>query len=248
LSELANRSHPVVSGQLDGPFDTPGERRPELVSETGGVRNAGGDEFRTLAAMGQLLGYARVSTDLQDPALQHDALAAAGCDKVWTDHASGTATARPELAAVLEYARAGDVLVVWRLDRLGRSVQHLVSTVTDLAARGVELRSLNEGIDTTTATGRLTFHIFAAVAEFEADLIRARTVAGLDAARARGRVGGRPSVMTPEKAAAATELLGRPGTSVTAVARALGVSRASVYRFLESSRPAAEAVPATREP
>lgn len=183
--------------------------------------------------MGQVLGYARVSTDLQDPALQHDALARAGVDRVWTDHASGTVADRPQLAAVLDYARAGDVLVVWRLDRLGRSVQHLVATVTDLAARGVELRSLSEGIDTTSPAGRLTFHIFAAVAEFEADLIRGRTIAGLDAARARGRVGGRPSVMTPEKRAAARDLLKRPGATVTGVARALGVSRASVYRFLE---------------
>ncbi|MBW0256330.1 MULTISPECIES: recombinase family protein [unclassified Cellulomonas] len=118
--------------------------------------------------MGQLLGYARVSTDLQDPALQHDALERAGVDRVWTDHASGTVADRPQLAAVLDYARAGDVLVVWRLDRLGRSVQHLVATVTDLGARGVELRSLNEGIDTTTPAGRLTFHVFAAMAEFEA--------------------------------------------------------------------------------
>jgi DNA invertase Pin-like site-specific DNA recombinase len=187
--------------------------------------------------MGQVLGYARVSTDLQDPALQHDALARAGVDRVWTDQASGTVADRPQLAAVLDYARSGDVLVVWRLDRLGRSVQHLVATVTDLAARGVELRSLSEGIDTTSPAGRLTFHIFAAVAEFEADLIRGRTVAGLDAARARGRVGGRPSVMTPEKRAAVGDLLARPGATVTGVARALGVSRASVYRFLEG-RPA----------
>jgi DNA invertase Pin-like site-specific DNA recombinase len=186
--------------------------------------------------MGQLLGYARVSTDLQDPALQHDALAAAGCDKVWTDHASGTTAARSELTAVLEYARDGDVLVVWRLDRLGRSVQHLVATVTDLATRGVELRSLNEGIDTTTPAGRLTFHIFAAVAEFEADLIRARTVAGLEAARARGRAGGRPSVMTPEKRAAVDELMRAPGATITGVARALGVSRPAVYRYLDRIR------------
>lgn len=165
--------------------------------------------------------------------MQLDALAAAGCARVWTDHASGTKAERPQLAAVLDYARSGDVLVVWRLDRLGRSVQHLVATVADLGRRGVELRSLNEGIDTTTAAGRLTFHVFAAVAEFEADWIRARTVAGLDAARARGRRGGRPSVMTVEKRAAVDELLRRPEATVTSVARALGVSRGSVYRYLE---------------
>lgn len=186
--------------------------------------------------MGELLGYARVSTDLQDPGLQLDALAAAGCDRVWTDYASGTTAGRPELAAVLDYARPGDVLVVWRLDRLGRSVQHLVATVADLGRRGVELRSLNEGIDTTTATGRLTFHIFAAVAEFEADLIRARTVAGLDAARARGRTGGRPSVITPERARLIDDLLARPGATVAGAARALGISRASIYRYRDSAR------------
>jgi DNA invertase Pin-like site-specific DNA recombinase len=177
-----------------------------------------------------------VSTDLQDPALQHDALAAAGCARVWTDHASGTVADRPELAAVLDYSRVGDVLVVWRLDRLGRSVQHLVATVADLGRRGVELRSLSEGIDTTTATGRLRFHIFAAVAEFEADLIRARTVAGLDAARARGRTGGRPSVMTADKRAAADELMQRTGATVAGVARALGVSRPALHRYLTPSR------------
>jgi DNA invertase Pin-like site-specific DNA recombinase len=144
---------------------------------------------------------------------------------------------RPQLAAVLGHARSGDVLVVWRLDRLGRSVQHPVATVTDLATRGVELRSLNEGIDTTTAGGRLTFHIVAAVAEFEADLIRARTVAGLAPARARGRAGGRPSVMTPEKRAAADELMRAPGATVTGVPRALGVSRQAVYRYLNQVRP-----------
>lgn len=179
---------------------------------------------------------ARVSTDLQDPALQHDALARAGCDRIWTDHASGTAADRPQLAAVLDYAREGDTVVVWRLDRLGRSVRHLVDTVAGLGRRGIDLRSLNEGIDTSTPTGRLTFHIFAAVAEFEADLIRARTTAGLEAARVRGRVGGRPTVMTPERAAAADKLLAAPGESITSVASALGVSRASLYRHVERAR------------
>ncbi|NTW42806.1 MAG: recombinase family protein [Cellulomonadaceae bacterium] len=181
-----------------------------------------------------LLGYARVSTDLQNPALQLDALAAAGCDRTWTDQASGARTARPSLEELLGYARAGDTLVVWRLDRLGRSVAHLVQMVADLEARGIGFRSLTEAIDTTTAGGRLMLHVFAALAEFERDLIRARTVAGLDAARARGRVGGRPTVMTPERRAAADELLKRPGASVAAVARALGVSRASLRRYVET--------------
>ncbi|MFS0700280.1 recombinase family protein [Cellulomonas sp. 179-A 4D5 NHS] len=181
-----------------------------------------------------LLGYARVSTDLQNPDLQTDALAAAGCDRTWTDHASGAVTSRPQLDQLLDYARPGDTLVVWRLDRLGRSVAHLVAAVADLDSRGIGFRSLTEAIDTTTANGRLMLHVFAALAEFERDLIRGRTVAGLAAARSRGRVGGRPTVMTPDRRAAADELLRRPGASVAGVARALGVSRASLRRYLET--------------
>lgn len=180
-----------------------------------------------------LLGYARVSTDLQNPALQLDALTAAGCERTWTDHASGAHEARAALAGLLDYARDGDTLVVWRLDRLGRSVSHLVSVVADLQARGVGFRSLSEAIDTTTAAGRFQLHLFAALAEFERDVIRSRTVAGLAAARARGRTGGRPSVMTPDRRDAADELLRRPDATVAGVARALGVSRASLRRYLE---------------
>lgn len=180
-----------------------------------------------------LLGYARVSTDLQNVDLQTDALSAAGCERVWTDHASGARAARPGLDDLLNYARTGDALVVWRLDRLGRSVSHLVATVADLDRRGIGFRSLTEAIDTTTANGRLMFHVFAALAEFERDLIRGRTVAGLTAARSRGRTGGRPTVMTADRRAAADELLRRPGSSVAGVARALGVSRASLRRYLE---------------
>src|SRR5512144_2758492 len=153
-----------------------------------------------------LLGYARVSTFEQDPALQLDALAAAGCGRVFTDHASGALQERVELARVLDHARRGDTRVVWRLDRLGRSLRHLVDTVTELERRGVGFRSLSESIDTTTSGGKLVFHIFAALAEFERDLIRERTRAGLVAARARGRSGGRPSVMTAEKLRVAREL------------------------------------------
>jgi len=181
------------------------------------------------------LGYARVSTDLQDPALQLDALTAARCDRMWTDRASGAVVDRPQLAALLDQARRGDVLVVWRLDRLGRSVRHLVEVVGQLRERGIEFCSLTEGMDTTTANGRLVFHVFASVAEFEVDLLRARTVAGLAAARSRGRVGGRPSVMTPEKRQVADELLSRPDATITAVARALGVSRPTLYRHLAAN-------------
>jgi len=183
-----------------------------------------------------LLGYARVSTDLQDPSLQLDALEDAGVEHTWTERVSGRRDDRPELAELLAYARRGDVLVVWRLDRLGRSVQHLVRLLAELEERGIEFRSLTEALDTTTPGGRLVFHVFAAVAEFTADLTRARTRAGLAAARRRGRRGGRPTVMTPARAAAADELLARPTAQVADVARALGVSRATIYRYLERER------------
>jgi DNA invertase Pin-like site-specific DNA recombinase len=179
-----------------------------------------------------LLGYARVSTGEQELGLQHDALASVGCARIFSDTASGALDDRPELARVLDHLRAGDTLVVWRLDRLGRSLRHLIDTVAMLAERGVGFRSLQENIDTTTPGGRLVFHVFAALAEFERDLIRERTNAGLAAARARGRKGGRPSVMTPDKLAVAREMYASGEHTVAAIAAVLGVSRASVYRHL----------------
>jgi len=149
--------------------------------------------------MGHLLGYARVSTTDQQPQLQVDALEHAGCYRVFTETASGARTDRPVLEQLLDQLRPGDTLVVWKLDRLGRSLRHLVDTVTGLADRGIGFRSLQEAIDTTTPGGKLVFHVFAALADFERDLIRERTAAGLAAARARGRHGGRPSVMTVHK-------------------------------------------------
>lgn len=193
-----------------------------------------GDEIRTLDGMAHL-GYARVSTDLQDPALQLDALAAAGCDRVWTDRASGATVARPQLDALLDYARPGDVVVVWRLDRLGRSVPHLIDLVNTFKARGIEFRSLTESLDTTTPGGVFVFHTLAAVAQLERDLIRARTVAGLAAAAARGRRGGRPTVMTAERAEQADRLLSEDA-SIASVARAVGVSRPTIYRHIERRR------------
>jgi len=186
--------------------------------------------FPYAPGMGHALGYARVSTTAQDPSLQTDALAAAGCAQVWTDVASGGRDDRPELARLLERLLPGDTLVVWRLDRLGRSLPHLLATITELEGRGVGFRSLTESIDTTTAGGRLVFSIFGALADFERQLIRDRTLAGLEAARARGRVGGRPTVMTPARVEAARALLARPGATVTSVAKDLGVSRATLYR------------------
>lgn len=181
---------------------------------------------------GMVFGYARVSTLHQDEALQRDALEAAGCDKILADQVSGATESRPALDELLAHLRAGDTVVVWRLDRLGRSLRHLIDVVCDLDRRGVTLRSLTESIDTSTPGGKLIFHIFGALAEFERDLIRERTVAGLAAARARGRQGGRPSVWTPEKLVTARAMYASGQHDVSAIARVLGVSRASVYRGL----------------
>jgi DNA invertase Pin-like site-specific DNA recombinase len=186
----------------------------------------------TLAGMGDLLGYARVSTTEQKAHLQTDALKKAGCIRVWTDKASGSLDHRPKLEAVLDHLRPGDTLVVWRLDRLGRNLRHLIATVNDLAAAGIGFKSLTEGIDTTTPAGRLTFHLFGALAEFERELIRERTAAGLAAARARGRSGGRPRVMTPEKLAVARQIYDSRGHTLAAIGAVVGVSRSTLYRYL----------------
>jgi DNA invertase Pin-like site-specific DNA recombinase len=186
----------------------------------------------TVIGMGQLLGYARVSTTDQQPHLQVDALEHAGCYRVFTETASGTRADRPILEQPLDQLRPGDTLVVWKLDRLGRSLRHLVDTVTGLAERGTGFRSLQEAIDTTTPGGKLIFHVFAALAEFERDLVRERTSAGLAAARARGRHGGRPSVLTGHKLQVAREMYSSGQYTVAAIAKALGVSRASIYRHL----------------
>ncbi len=177
------------------------------------------------------LGYARVSTADQTPASQLDALNAAGCDEVFVDHASGTTTDRPQLNVVLGRLRPGDTLVVWRLDRLGRSTAHLIDTVTGLGERGIGFCPLTEALDTTTPAGRLRLGIMASLAAFERDLVLERTMAGLPAARARGRVGGRPPTMTPAKLAVARQLLAA-GQSKTLVAVTIGVSRPTLYEHL----------------
>jgi DNA invertase Pin-like site-specific DNA recombinase len=183
------------------------------------------------------VGYARVSTREQTIDLQVDALAQAGCTKVHTEVISGARAERPILAQVLETLRAGDVLVIWKLDRLGRSLTHLLTIVTDLMTRRVGLKSLNDPIDTTTPQGRLIFNVFASLAEFEREVIRERTQAGLSAARARGRLGGRPKGL-PRKAEAtayAAETLYREGRlSAQDIADKLHISKSTLYAYLRA--------------
>src|SRR5512144_1899309 len=174
-----------------------------------------------------LVGYAGVSTLEQTLALQQDALTKAGCERIFTDTASGSRTDRAGLDQSLAFLRDGeDTLVVWRLDRLGRSLRHLIDTIGALQERVIGFKSLQEQIDTTTSGGKLVFHVFGALAEFERDLIRERTRAGLEAARARGRSGGRPSVMTVEKLRVARELYDAREHTTAQIAAVLGVSRA----------------------
>ncbi len=174
------------------------------------------------------IGYARVSTDDQKMDLQRDALTAAGCEKVFTDTASGAKAERPGLADALSFARKGDSLVVWRLDRLGRSLPELVKIVGELEAAGVGFESTTERIETSTATGRLVFHLFAALAEFERRLIVERTMAGLAAARARGRKGGRPGL--PAEKIAAIHALADSGRGPAEICKALGIGRSTFYK------------------
>jgi len=183
---------------------------------------------------GMLIGYARVSTTDQDASLQHDALEGIGCDRTFTDQASGMKVDRPELARALDILRAGDTLAVYRLDRLGRSLKHLVEIVEDLQERDIALRTIVEGFDTTTANGKLVFHVFAAMAEFERELIRERTMAGLQSARARGRLGGRPKTMDERKVATAKNLYDA-GTPVMDICKTLGISKATFYRTVPTN-------------
>jgi DNA invertase Pin-like site-specific DNA recombinase len=183
-----------------------------------------------------LIGYARVSTPDQSLDLQIDALRKAGCEKIFTETGSGAKADRPQLTEALAFARQNDTLVVWKLDRLGRSLKHLIDTVNDLHNRKIGLRSLNENIDTTTPGGKLFFHIFGALAEFERDLIRDRTNAGLMAARARGRLGGRPRILNGKQVQMARALLQDRANSITDVCSTLGVSRSTLYRNINGQR------------
>ena len=182
-----------------------------------------------------LVGYARVSTQEQTLDLQKDALHKLGCERIFTDIASGARSDRQELEGAIKFMRAGDALVVWRLDRLGRSLKHLIETITSLNERKIGFKSLTENIDTTTSGGKLIFHVFAALAEFERDLIRERTRAGLAAARARGRLGGRPKALSlndARKVAIAQSLYDDKRNMVADICRTLHISRSTLYRYI----------------
>jgi DNA invertase Pin-like site-specific DNA recombinase len=182
---------------------------------------------------GQRIGYARVSTRQQDLALQLADLQRAGCERIFRDVGSGTIRRRPQLDACLDYVRPGDTLVVWRLDRLGRSLHHLIDVIAQLEQRNVAFLSLREAIDTTTAAGKLQLHLFAALAEFERELIRERSQAGREIAKAAGRLGGRPRKLTPDKATAALAMRDRGDMTMSQIARALGVGRTTHYDHLD---------------
>lgn len=184
----------------------------------------------------QLVGYARVSTPEQSLNLQTDALKKAGCEKIFTDVASGAKSARPGLKDALDYVRKGDMLVVWKLDRLGRSLPDLIQRVQHLHDKEIGFKSLQEQIDTTTSSGKLTFHLFSALAEFERDIIRERTQAGLKAARSRGRVGGRPHALTTKELGILKQLHDDPKNSIADICRTLHIGKTTVYRYLKKTQ------------
>lgn len=210
-------------------------RLSKLLRETTPLVSSAVDVFERFKV---LVGYARVSTQLQDTELQRVALEAAGCGKLFVEKASGAQRDRPELLAALEYMREGDTLVVWKLDRLARSLKQLIETVEALEARGIGFQSLTEKIDTTSPGGKLVFHLFAALAEFERGLIRERTLAGLATARAQGRTGGRPPSLDEKSLLAARAMLRSPDLTVAEVAKRLGVSAATLYRHIPAARSA----------
>ncbi len=184
-----------------------------------------------------LIGYARVSTQDQTLDLQTDALKQVGCDKIFTDTTSGAKAERPGLQDAMNHLRAGDTLVVWRLDRLGRTLKHLIATITDLSDNGIGFKSLQENMHTTTSGGKLIFHIFGALAEFEREVIRERTNAGLQAARARGRLGGRPKLqaLDPKKVALARKLYDDGHMPVQEICDTLHIGRSTLYRYVQSA-------------
>ena len=183
-----------------------------------------------------LVGYARVSTDEQHLELQIDAFIEAGCERIFQDKLSGSIIERRELLQALQFARAGDTLVVWRLDRLSRSLRDLIDTVTKLESRGIQLKSLHESIDTSSNSGKLIFHLFGALAEFERNLIKERTLAGLHAARTRGRKGGRPPSQVSEKRKLVVKLYLERNYSVSQICQMMGISKPTMYKYVKASR------------
>lgn len=186
------------------------------------------------------IGYARVSTLDQNPNLQDDALKAAGCEKIFIDKVSGSVAARPNLNKAKEVLRSGDTLVVWRLDRLGRSLKDLIEWSRWLEENGIALQSLHEVIDTSTPTGKLTFHLFGALAEFERNLVRERTQAGLKAARARGRVGGRPKALNDDKRQLAIKLYREGKTPIKKICTMMEISKPTLYAYIKQGNQALE--------
>jgi DNA invertase Pin-like site-specific DNA recombinase len=182
-----------------------------------------------------LIGYARVSTHDQTLTLQKEALEKAGCEQIFTDQVSGTKTERKGLSEALSHLRAGDTLVVWRLDRLGRSLRHLIDTITELNNRGVGFKSLQENIDTTTSGGKLVFHIFGALAEFEREIIRERTQAGLASARSRGKVGGRPKTLSVKEVQILRNMAADKSLTVSDICKTLGIGRTTFYRYVKET-------------
>lgn len=179
-----------------------------------------------------LIGYARVSTQEQSLDMQMDALKKAGCETIYTDQLSSVAAFRPGLDEALKFLRGGDTLVIWRLDRLGRTLRHLIDLVTTLENRRIGLKSLQESLDTNTSGGTLIFHLFGALAEFERNLIRERTHAGLEAARARGRKGGRPRVLDAKKREVALTLYHAKKHTVMEICKMMGISKPTLYSYL----------------
>ncbi|MBC7798946.1 MAG: recombinase family protein [Pyrinomonadaceae bacterium] len=191
------------------------------------------------------IGYARISTQDQNLDLQRDALEKVDCEKIFTDVASGAKDERRGLAQAVEYARDGDIHVVWKLDRLGRSLKHLIETVNLLHNKGVGFASVQENIDTTTPGGKLVFHVFGALAEFERELIRERTNAGLQAARARGRTGGRKEKLNPKQVEMVKAMVGDPNISITSICETFKISKPTLYRYVPAKTkiPKAEVQP-----
>jgi DNA invertase Pin-like site-specific DNA recombinase len=182
------------------------------------------------------IGYARVSTSDQHLRMQEDALKSAGCEEIYSDVISGVKSQRPGLDKALNYAREGDTIIVWKLDRLGRSIQYLIQTITSLVEKKIGFKSLQENIDTSTSGGKLIFHIFSALAEFERDLIQERTQAGLKAARARGKMGGRPPLLDRRQINRMIEMYDEQKNTVAEICKIYNISRPSFYNYLNNRK------------